>query len=433
LFKKIIRKARRLFRRPKATSGHVIARADHTISRSVISSSALKVLYRLKEAGYEAYLVGGGVRDTLLGRKPKDFDVATDAHPEAVRKVFRNSRIIGRRFRLVHVFFGDEIIEVSTFRANMAEDARSETTVHAETGMIKRDNTYGTMEEDAWRRDFTVNALYYNIADFSVVDYMNGMQDIKYRLIRIIGDPKQRFHEDPVRLLRAIRLAAKLQFDIEKETESAVKTLSHLLKHVATARIFDECIKLFFDGNAWITYQHLVHYHYMDALFPQTMKILRGQKNKINDELVRLVMQSTDTRVALNESVNPGFLYAVLLWPVLQSHITRMKNKKDKFYMRLHQLIHDVITKQVETVLISKRFQFVIQTIWILQFHLIKRRPNRIMTIYENRYFRAALDFMGLRVQAGEITGEHFEWWKRFAALSPEEQEKMVEQMRPSS
>jgi len=430
LFKKVIQRASRLFRRSKKIPTNVILRSDHTISRSSISPNALKVMYRLKDAGYEAFLVGGGVRDILLGRKPKDFDVATNAHPDDVRRIFRNSRIIGRRFRLVHVFFGEEIIEVSTFRANVAEDTRTETIIHAETGMIKRDNTYGTMEEDAWRRDFTVNALYYNIADFSVVDYMHGMRDLKHKLIRMIGDPKQRYHEDPVRLLRAIRLSSKLQFDIEKETESSLKTLSHLLKHVPPSRLFDECLKLFFEGNAWITYLQLMHYYYMDALFPQTTHVLRAKKNKVHEKLIELAMKSTDTRVQMGDSVNPAFLLSVLLWPVLQGHISKMKNKKDKFYMRLHQIIHDITKIQIDTMMIPKRLQFAMQAIWILQFQLVKRRPNRIMTIYQHRYFRAAVDFMALRIEAGEISSEHYDWWKQFASLDPEAQEKMIASMR---
>lgn len=430
MFRKVIHRARRFFRRSKKITGCVIPRSEHTISRSSITPNTLKVLYRLKDAGFSAFLVGGSVRDILLGRKPKDFDVATDAHPEEVRAIFRNSRIIGRRFRLVHVFFGPEVVEVSTFRANIVEDLRTDTKIHAETGMICRDNTYGTIEEDAWRRDFTINALYYNIADFSVVDYMQGMHDLKHRLIRIIGDARQRFHEDPVRMMRAIRLSAKLQFHIEPETETAIKTLTHLLKHVPPARLFDECLKLFFESYAWITYQHLMHYRYMDALFPQTTHVLRAKKNKIQENLIRLALQSTDTRVQLNESVNPAFLFSVLLWPVVQSHIDKMKNKKDKFYMRLHQLMHDILKKQMETAMIPRRLQYAMQAIWLLQFQLEKRRPNRIMTIYQQRYFRAALDFLELRVQAGETSSEDFEWWKHFALLDSAGQEKMIEQMR---
>lgn len=223
----------------------VIPRVAHSLSREKISPNALKVLYRLKQVGYASYLVGGAVRDLLLDRQPKDFDVVTDARPEAIRKLFVNSRIIGRRFRLLHVFFPEEIIEVSTFRANAQEDDQSIHENDEAALMLASDNTYGTIEEDAWRRDFTVNALYYNIADFSVVDYTGGMNDLKNKTIRMIGDPVQRYHEDPIRLLRAIRLAAKLNFKIDLQTEAPLKNLSHLLQHVPESRLFDELLKLF--------------------------------------------------------------------------------------------------------------------------------------------------------------------------------------------
>lgn len=419
------------FRRPKKidqTSCDVIARADHTISRDNISPNALRVLYCLKDAGYAAFLVGGGVRDILLGRQPKDFDVATDAHPDAIRNLFRNSRIIGRRFRLVHVFFHGEIIEVSTFRANVIEETR--TIKNSETGMIHRDNTYGTIEEDAWRRDFTVNALYYNIADFSVVDYMHGMYDLKHRLIRMIGDPTQRYHEDPVRLLRAIRLSAKLKFNVETETESALKSLSHLLKHVATSRLYDECLKLFFEGNASLTYQKLLHYHYMGVLFPQTMNVLHAKKDMFAEKLIQLAMDATDARIQSGNSVNPAFLLAVLLWPVLQAQLSTMQNKKDKFFFRLFQMISDIIKTQVNAMMIPKRLQFAIQAIWILQFQLEKRRKSRIYNTYQHRYFRAAFDFMGLRVQAGEMTSDCFDWWEKFQSVNASEQQKMIEVLK---
>jgi len=404
----------------------VIARADHIISRDAISPNALRVLYKLKDAGYSAFLVGGGVRDILLKRKPKDFDVATDAHPEAIRSLFRNSRIIGRRFRLVHVFFGEEIIEVSTFRANAIEETRIEKT---DMPMIRRDNTFGTIEEDAWRRDFTVNALYYNIADFSVVDYMNGVNDLKNRLIRIIGDPTQRYHEDPVRMLRAIRFAAKLDFSLEKETESALRSLTHLLQHVPPSRLFDECLKLFFEGNAQVTYQKLLQYDYMQVLFPQTNIILQKNKNKMHEKLIQLAMHSTDERLKEKHSVNPAFLLAILLWPVLQVKISQMKEKKVKFYFQLHQFIHDIMQTQLKSIMIPKRFQFAMQTIWIMQFQLEKRRKNRILVILHHRYFRAAFDFMGLRVQTGEMSSVIFDWWKEFQFSDEATQTKMIEKL----
>lgn len=432
LSNRIMKWARQLLRPFESTqqtkkTPDIISRSNHTISRNLISPNALKVLYRLKDAGYCAYLVGGSVRDILLGRVPKDFDVATNAHPDAVRHIFRNSRIIGRRFRLVHVFFHDEIIEVSTFRANMIEETRTQKLT--ETGMISQDNAYGTIEEDAWRRDFTINALYYNIADFSVVDYTGGMSDLNNRLIRMIGDPTQRYHEDPVRLLRAIRLSAKLNIEIEAETESSLKALSHLLKHVPTSRLFDEWLKLFFEGNAWVTYQKLLHYGYLNTLFPQTMAVLSSDSPAIAEKLIQMVMEATDKRIQEGNSVNSGFLLAVLLWPVLSVKLVELKNKKIKFFMQLHQLIHQVIERQIETLMIPRRLQFTMQAIWILQFHLEKRRPKRIFNVFHHRYFRAAFDFMELRVRAGEISSEKYEWWNRFQLAHTDEQKEMIEKL----
>lgn len=412
----------RFYRTPQLQTH--IPRAQHIISRDWISPNALKVLYRLKDAGFSAYLVGGGVRDILLKHTPKDFDVATDAHPEEIRAIFRNSRIIGRRFQLVHVFFGAENIEVSTFRANTIEETKTNDTV---LPMIHRDNTFGTIEEDAWRRDFTINALYYNIADFSLVDYTNGFADLKNKLIRIIGDPAQRYHEDPVRLLRAIRFAAKLDFQLEEKTELTLRALTHLLQHVPPSRLFDECLKLFFEGNAWVTYQKLLHYNYLSVLFPQTTYVLQNKKNKTNEQLIELAMTSTDTRIQENNSVNPAFLLAILLWPVLQMRIATIKNKKIKFYFQLHQFIHDIMKTQLQSIMIPKRFQFAMQTIWIMQFQLEMRRKSRIFVVFHHRYFRAAFDFMGLRVKAGEISSEIYDWWQEFQFSDAKTQEKMIE------
>jgi len=419
--KKVSEWAKRLFSRSpkkKVVSHSIIPRADHPISRSHISPNAVKVLYKLKDAGFAAYLVGGGVRDLLLNQAPKDFDVATDAHPEQVRKIFKNSRIIGRRFQLVHVFFGPEIIEVSTFRANAIEQTRNQ--------MIYRDNAFGTIEEDAWRRDFTINALYYNIADFSVVDYCGGMEDLKHRLIRMIGDPTQRYHEDPVRLLRAIRLSAKLNLQIEAKTEAGLLSLSSLLQHVPASRLFDECVKLFFEGNAVLSFEKLSHYGYLAVLFSQLSAV---QHKAAYQTMVELALKATDHRVRHQETANPAFLFAVFLWPALQMGISHFKHEKKRFFMRLHQAIQDVIEKQLKSVMFPKRTQFAIQIIWVLQSQLEKRRASRIKAIAENRYFRAAIDFMEIRVKAGDISDEIFQWWKAYQLADIVTQEKMIAEL----
>ena len=435
MFKKASQLVRRALSKRALASPCIIPRPKHTISREKISKAALKVLYRLKDEGHCAYLVGGGVRDILLGRDPKDFDVVTDAHPETLRNIFRNSRIIGRRFRLVHVYFDSEVVEVSTFRANVSDQAQLE--IDDDTGMIFRDNTYGTIEEDAWRRDFTVNALYYNIADFSVVDYMHGMQDLKKQLIRIIGDPAQRYHEDCVRLLRALRLAAKLNFHLEVKTEAALKQLSHLLQHVPPARLFDEFLKLFFEGHSQKTYAMLNQYHYFLALFPQTVFALSKHKSALHEKIIRYALKATDERLHDHQSVNPGFLLSVFLWPALQQKLFSQKKNssgKEKFYFQLHQFIQEILHKQLTTLMIPKRFQFVIQAIWILQFQLERRRVSRIFSTFQHRYFRAAFDFMALRIQAGDNSQRDcFMWWKAFQEAMPPMQEKMIAELKRKS
>ncbi len=402
----------------------VISRQEHKVSRKFISDHALKVLYRLNQAGFSAYLVGGSVRDLLLNRKPKDFDVATNAHPEQIRKVFRNSRIIGRRFRLVHVYFPGEVIEVSTFRANSEELVREPS--EQMPVMVSSDNTYGTIEEDAWRRDFTVNALYYNIENFSVIDYAGGMLDLQQKLIRMIGDPIQRFHEDPVRLLRAIRLSAKLGFKVEAHTEAPIFKLTNLLWHVAPARLFDELLKLFFEGNAMVTYKSLLHYGYMRILFSVTYDAIKLRQNKADMQLIRLAMEATDTRFAEGKSLNPGFLLAILLWPAVLQGIDDKKLHRKKQYQALLLTADEVLVAQLKTVSIPKRLTAMMRAVWLLQPHLLQRRGKRVYRTLSHRYFRAAFDFLELRVRAGEDYQEVYEWWKAFQEANQEERAQMV-------
>ncbi len=425
---KFLNRLKKRFSHKKQQDAVVIERQDHKVSRKEISPNALKVLYRLNKAGHAAYLVGGGVRDLLLKRTPKDFDVATNAHPEEIRKIFRNSRLIGRRFRLAHVYFYDEVIEVSTFRANSGETAPIE---EGEMPIMVSDNTYGTIEEDAWRRDFTVNALYYNIENFSVVDYTGGVLDLKKRLIRMIGDPVQRYHEDPVRLLRAMRFAAKLEFSIEEKTEEPLTKLANLLWHVAPARLFDEILKLFFEGNAAVTYKILVHYGYMRILFPETYHALQIRQQKADTQFILLAMQATDERFVNDQSLNPGFLLAVLLWPAVQLKVEQQRKEQGK---RLHQVLHssieEVFNKQLETIMIPKRLNVMMGAVWLLQYHLMRRRDKRVYRTLSHRYFRAAYDFLELRVKSGEKEHEEvYQWWKRFQSADSQEQAGMVQKL----
>lgn len=419
-------KLAKLFGAKQKGDALVIPRNQHKLSRKNISDNALKVLYRLKKAGYAGYLVGGGVRDLLLKRAPKDFDVATDGHPEALRKLFVNSCIIGRRFRLLHVFFPGEIIEVSTFRANAQEDASTEEREDDAPLVIAADNTYGTIEEDAWRRDFTVNALYYNIADFSVVDFMGGMLDLKHRIIRMIGDPVQRYHEDPVRLLRAIRLAAKLRFKIHPQTETPLKELSGLLRYVPESRLFDEVLKIFFEGNAVSSYRYLQRYDYIEVLFPKLSAILRAKKNAQQAKLIELALKATDERFSDKRSLNPGFLLSVLLWPLVLKRLEENEKEFAHFYQALHHTIDEVITEQNTILRIPRRFTAMMRSIWMMQYQLVRRRGKRVYRTLRHRYFRAAFDFLVLRAQAGEPYQKEVDWWQEFQKANHTEQKEMV-------
>lgn len=403
----------------------VIPRDEHHLSRKNISPNALKVLYRLKKSGYEAYLVGGGVRDLLLDRVPKDFDVATNARPEELRTLFVNSRIIGRRFRILHVFYQGEIIEVTTFRANAQdeEDAESD----EQPAMITADNTYGTIEEDAWRRDFTVNALYYNIADFSVVDYTDGMADLKQHTIRMIGDPVQRYHEDPVRLLRALRLAAKLNFKIHPDTETPIKILSHLLQHVPQSRLFDELLKIFFDGNAEASFRYLCRYDYVRVFFPDFLL------DSSHIRFVKLGMQATDERFQDGRSLNPGFLLSVILWPIVLAEMKQQESKSEHIYQALHHAIDTVLTNQNATLRIPRRFTVMMRSVWVMQFQLLRLRGKRVYRTLRHRYFRASYDFLALRVQAGEPYKKELLWWTDFQKVNPTKQKKMVDALTRKS
>lgn len=391
----------------------VVPRADHNISRDQISESALKVLYRLKNGGYGAYLVGGSVRDLLLGREPKDFDVATDARPEQIRELFRNSRLIGRRFRLAHVRYGDEIIEVSTFRAhhNTFED---EGVVNE--GRILQDNVYGTIDDDAWRRDFTVNSLYYNIEDFSVIDYVGGLKDIRAGRIRLIGNPDQRYIEDPVRMLRAVRFAVKLGFRIEPETEEPIFRLTELLADIPPARLFEECIKLFTGGSALQTFEQLRHYDLFRILFPQTDAALQQQEGGFPHTLLIHALGNTDSRIAEGKPVSPGFLIAALLWiPMLETARAYMESglsELDSF-----NLASDVvISKQVSRTAMPRRYTQMARDIWQLQSRLRRIKGNRPQKLLTHPKFRAGYDFLLLRTEAGENEKELADWWTTLLA-----------------
>lgn len=411
------------FRRKKTVDSPQAQYWDKTIPEHHISANAIKVLVALQKAGFIAYLVGGGVRDLLVNKIPKDFDVATNALPEQVRRIFRNSRIIGRRFRIVHVFYRNEIIEVSTFRAQVSENSLADSVKNVRIN----NNTFGTVEEDAWRRDFTVNALYYDHKNRKVIDFTGGMLDLQNKLIRIIGDPEQRFHEDPVRLLRAIRLAAKLQFQIHHETEIHLTPLANLLQHVAKSRLFDEVLKLFFTGHAYFTYQYLNQYNYFAALFPQTFVAIQYPEAIMSREFIEAAMRETDRRYQEQSSLNPGFLFAVLLWPALQQNLKGANFKR--FHLALKHGIDTILNVQAEILVIPNRLSAMMRAIWLLQYYLIKPRKQRVYRTLFHRYFRAAYDFLELRVKTGEPFQEILDWWSRFREADTVVREKMLEEL----
>nr|WP_242467477.1 polynucleotide adenylyltransferase PcnB [Thiocapsa imhoffii] len=404
----------------------IVPRPEHSISRANISENALKVLYRLRQESFQAHLVGGGVRDLLLGHEPKDFDVATDATPEQVRQVFRNCRLIGRRFRLAHVHFGREIIEVATFRGNAVPDGE-ETEQQDETGRILRDNTYGSIAEDALRRDFTVNALYYNIADFSLLDYADGLSDLRHGRLRLIGDPEQRYREDPVRMLRAVRFACKLGFTLDEGTEAPLFKLGHLLEDIAPARLFDESIKLFHSGYGLAAFEKLRQYGLFAQLFPATEACLAHEQDGFPITFVSRGLANTDRRLAEGQSVTPAFLFAVLMWEPVRRRFEQLLADGEIASEAMFKAASEVSRRQQSLVSIPKRFSLPMREIWSLQPRFEQRdgkRPQRLLT---HPRFRAAYDFLVLRAQAGEADLELADWWTRFQEASADERASMLE------
>jgi poly(A) polymerase len=388
------------------------------------------VLYRLRQAGFRACLVGGGVRDLILGREPKDFDVVTDARPEQLYKLFRNCRLIGRRFRLAHVQFDREIIEVATFRSCGDGDSCDRHNVKRATdGRIIRDNAYGSIEEDVWRRDFTINALYYDIENFAVLDYVGGFVDLKAGLIRSIGNPRQRYQEDPVRMLRAVRFAAKLGFNLENDTEAPLYQVGYLLKRIPPARLFDEVLKLLISGNAVYTFELLRFYRLLGWLFPGTENYLQKyyqhqsyQKTLLNEALVNI-----ESRISLSKSVNPAFLLAALLWEPLemQRQVLNATGLDDRESLRVAADM--VIQEQSRLIALPRRYSLTVREIWEIQQRMTTIAGKYPLQILSHPLFRAGYDFLLLRAKAGE-RAELAEWWTHFLSLDEVERANLVRQ-----
>jgi poly(A) polymerase len=476
----------------------IIPRAEHSISRAAISPNALRVLYRLREAGYEAFLVGGCVRDLLIGITPKDFDIATSALPEEVKRTFRNCRLIGRRFRLAHVFFGREIIEVATFRATSAPDVGAEpidtavpdldddesaedliaeldddldetdestvlaeagshrTGIHAVTpiverdrsrhagagngdddedrvtdehGRILRDNAYGNIDDDVWRRDFTANALYYNIADFSIWDYVGGVEDIQARRLKLIGDPVTRYREDPVRMLRAARFEAKLGFNLDGETGSAIRDLRELLGSVPPARLFDETLKLFLTGHGAMSLVVLQRHGLLGELLPTVARYLEKHPDGAVARLLRQGLTNTDQRVAAGKPVTPTFLFALLLYGPFAEIIEKQPQERWHDIGTIVDAV-DRAARQAQTrISIPKRFALGVREMFASQPRLEQPRGRRALRMLEQPRFRAGFDLLLLRAEIGLASREIAEWWTRVQEASQADRDRMADAM----
>jgi poly(A) polymerase len=469
-----------------AAKPRVIPRADHTISRTHISPNALRVLYRLKDAGFQGFLVGGCVRDLLLGMEPKDFDVATDALPEQVKRLFRNCRLVGRRFRLAHVFFGQEIIEVATFRAATApsqgeepladadpedgeapeldqdpepgeeggDDAGAEARQAEEaapakafardarpspddgsqrmfdaTGRILRDNVYGTIDEDVWRRDFTANSLYYNIADFSIWDYCCGVEDVAARRLRLIGDPETRFREDPVRMLRAARFEAKLGFEIDPPTAEPIGRLKELLGGVPPARLFDEMLKLFLTGHGVRSFEVLRRRGLLAELLPNVDSYLSAHPGSLVERLLMKGLANTDERAVAGRPLTPTFLLALLLYGPIAQIIESMPPEKWHEVSAIGDACDRAVRQAQANLMIPKRFSLGLTEMFSLQPRLEHPSGRRALRLLSHPRFRAAYDLLLLRAEFGLASAEMAQWWTRVQAAGPEEQGRMADEL----
>ena len=432
MLKKLFQSFRPPVRGPhhQRTTPEVINSSQHSLQRGQFSRHAVSIVERLQNAGYQAYLVGGCVRDQLLGITPKDFDVATSATPEQVRAEFRNARVIGRRFKLVHVHFGREIIEVATFRANHpeSEEENSHQSSRNESGRILRDNVYGTLEEDAQRRDFTINALYYDPISERILDYANGVHDIRNRLIRLIGDPTQRYQEDPVRMLRAVRFAAKLNFGIEKHTVAPIRQLAPMLREIPSARLFEESLKLFLSGQAADTFEMLVDLQLFDPLVPASAQALEDHPTYTHT-LISQALINTDLRVKQGKPVTPAFLFAAMLWPALPTRALHLQSRGMPPIPAMNEAAHELISEQCQRIAIPKRFTMPIREIWDMQERLPRRSGKRADLLLDNPRFRAGYDFLLLRESAGEDTDGLGQWWTDYQECNESERRDMIREL----
>ncbi len=388
------------------------------INHELISDAAFETVKMLKKNNYDAFIVGGAIRDILMGYKPKDFDIATNATPEQVRSIFKKSRIIGRRFKLVHVIYGREIIEVSTFRAKPRQK------VQMSNGVLK-DNEYGSIEDDAERRDFTINALYYDVSSKNIIDFYGGLRDIKNNQLRLIGKPKLRYKEDPIRILRAIRFEAKLKMEIHGETRNEIKNSISLLKSVPYSRLFDEVMKFFLTGHAQESMVLFRKYNLSNIYFPSL-----DNDNKIFNTFLSQSLVNTDVRIKNSQSINPGFLLAVFLWYDVNQLLKKYKKNFPHPSLALNKAIDDVLKNQAIIFPIQKRFSITMSEIWRLQPRFNNTSSKKIYRLLGHPRFRASYDFLLLRCQALEIEQSQGLWWTKFIESNKEKQDFLINNKR---
>ncbi|HSS70006.1 MAG TPA: polynucleotide adenylyltransferase PcnB [Casimicrobiaceae bacterium] len=413
---------RRLFARlipgKPSSEARIYGPEKHPVRRSQLSRAALEVVRKLQQAGFKAFVVGGAVRDLMLGIAPKDFDLATDATPEQVKPLFRRAFIIGRRFRLVHVLAGPETVEVSTFRGRQTGDDAAD-----EHGRLLTDNVFGTQAEDAIRRDFTMNALYFDPATESVWDFVGGVADVKARRLRLIGDPVTRYREDPVRMLRAARLAAKLGLAIEAKTAAPIPKLAPLIENVPPARVFDEMEKLLLSGHAVESLKSLRRHGLHHGMLPLLDVIV---EQPLGQRFIERALTSTDDRVRAGKPVSPGFLFATLLWHEVLASWNAAKAAGERSTPALFDAMDNVLEQQAQRLAIPRRFEAAIKETWALQPRFEQRSGQRPFRLLEHPRFRAGYDFLRLRAESGEIAMELADWWERFQHASTDERSTLL-------
>lgn len=422
-----------------ATAAHIQHKAhtypanQYGISPKDFPKNALSIVNKLTQAGFEAYMVGGCIRDLLMGQKAKDFDIATNARPEEIQKLFgRQCRIIGRRFRLAHIVFGREIYEVATFRANHQESSNEHHAKTSESGMLLRDNVYGTLREDAERRDFSVNALYYDAQRHLIFDFFNGIADIKAGQLRLIGEPTRRYQEDPVRMLRAIRFMAKLDMFLDKASEAPIKSMASLLRHIPPARLFEESLKLLQSGSGFKTYELLRKYGLFEPLFPVLTPFFTEHQDSYTEKMIAKALQSTDDRIRDNLRVNPAFLFAALLWYPLREKIDELKNEGGlNPYDAMMLAANDILADSCRAVALHRRYTAVIREIWALQFQFPKRSGKRPMQTLEQVKFRAGFDLLVMRaeIEGGDLV-ELSAWWHEFQFSNDAQRAEMLQAVK---